>query len=313
MAGEVKNSQGPMLNPLTMTYSKKRGREDGPSTSEEDDESKKRRRREFKRPDDEDKINELSHRSFALQSKKKIRWAVNMYKDWRHGRILDPFVPCQIKRADLSNLFTFSVGDFEYSVARFIREVKRVDNKDYPPATLREIVIMLQMFMQENGINWKLLDGEQFPVLRNVLDNTMKERTAEGLGSRQSSAIIAMKDENTMFNMGVLGDENAQQLLDTVIYMLGLHLALRGGVEHSRLRRPGFDCQIKIGYDSFGRKRMIYTEDPLQKTNQGGLVGKRSTKTVYVYCSSESRKCPVRIFEKYVRLLPPAKSCKSST
>ena len=303
------NSQGPMLNPLTMKCFNKRSGDDMDGTDglKED---KYKKRRSFHKPANADKINELSRKSFAIQSKKKIKLAVNMYEEWRRVRMMDPYVPSQIKTSDLNKLLTFSQGDFEYSMSRFVREVKKVDDSDFPPATLREIVIMIQMYLHENSVNWKLLDDEVFPILRNVLDNTMKERTAVGLGVRQSSSVISMAHEQILFRKNVFGEENPQQLLDTVIYLLGLHLALHGGVEHSRLRRPGFDCQIIVGYDNFGRKWLTYSQQPLQKTNQGGLCGKRDTKTVYVYSSSNIMNCPVRLFEKYIGLLPSAKSCK---
>ena len=150
------------------------------------------KKRTYHRPDSEDKINELKHRNFALQSKKKIRWAVGMYDDWRQERLLDPFIPTQIHSANLNSLFTFSQGDLDYTMSRFIREVKKVDGSEFPPNTLREIVIMVQLYLQENAINWKLLDGENFSVLKNVLDNTMKERTAQGLGIRKSSSTISL-------------------------------------------------------------------------------------------------------------------------
>ena len=57
-----------------------------------------------------------------------------------------------------------------------------------------------------------------------------------------------------MFDEGILGEDNPQKLLNTIIYMMGLHLALRGGVEHSHLRRPGFNPQINFEKDSRGRK-----------------------------------------------------------
>ena len=95
-----------------------------------------------------------------------------------------------------------------------------------------------------------------------------------------------------------------------MIYMLGLHLALRRGVEHTRLRHPGFDCQIIVNVDDVGRERLIYTEDPLQKMNQGGIGAKNISKKVFVYGATDKTRCPVRIFKKYIKLLPLAKSCK---
>ena len=190
----------------------------------------------------------------------------------------------------------FSPGDLEFCLCRFALEIKKVDGSEYPLNTIREIIIMIQMHLHENNVNWKLLDGECFGCLRNVIDNIMKERTANGLGVRQSSSIISLAQEDVMFQKGILGDDKPLVLLKTVIYMLGLHLALRGGVEHSRLRRPGFDCQITVEKDDKNRLRLVYREDQLQKTNQGGLNSKRNNKVVYVYEASDPRKCPIRIF-----------------
>ena len=83
-----------------------------------------------------------------------------------------------------------------------------------------------------------------------------------------------------------------------------------GGVEHTRLCRPGFDCQINVEKDEKGRIRLCYHENPLQKTNQGSLNCKRNTKVVFVYETSNPARCPIKIFHKYVSLLPVAKSCK---
>ena len=91
-----------------------------------------------------------------------MKWAVNMYIGWRRSRILDPFVATQIKNADIEKLYMFSQGDFCYSLCRFIREIKKVNGDDYPPNTLREVIIMLQMHLHEKGLMWKLIDGQEF-------------------------------------------------------------------------------------------------------------------------------------------------------
>ena len=87
--------------------------------------------------------------------------------------------------------------------------------------------------------------------------------------------------------------------------MMGLYLALCGGVEHCRLRRPGFNSQIKVEIDNKNKERLVYQADPLQKNNQGGVGCFNSTKTVYVYKASNESRCPVCIFKKYINLLPP--------
>ena len=169
---------------------------------------------------------------------------------------------------------------------------------------------MLQMHLHQNMMYWKVLDDQEFLTLHNVLNNTMKERTARGLGVRQSASIITLSHENKMFKCGVLDEDTPEKLLKMVIYMLGLHLALRGGVEHNRLRRPGFQCQIVTEFDQeTGKEILVYREDLLQKTNQGGLLSKQRNKLVKVFPASDRSCCPVHLFGKYIGLLPSSKSC----
>ena len=62
--------------------------------------------------------------------------------------------------------------------------------------------------------------------------------------------------------------------------MIGMHCALRGWAEHNNLRWPGCNSQLSSDCDTSGRERLVYKEDPLQKTNQGGLICKGTSKVV---------------------------------
>ena len=48
----------------------------------------------------------------------------------------------------------------------------------------------------------------------------------------------------------------------------------------------------------------------MHKTHQGGIGARSTNKSVYVYGASNIERCPVCIFKKCCRLLPPPKSCK---
>ena len=111
--------------------------------------------------------------------------------------------------------------------------------------------------------------------------------------------------------MGVLGIDAPEQLLNTVIYLVGMHFALRGVAEHCNLRcpGPGFNSQISFEKDSCGIECIVYREDPLQKTNQGGLTCRTKPKVVWVYPSANSERDPVAILNKYVGLLPKSLKC----
>ena len=181
---------------------------------------------EFKDPEQDINIFDISRKKFAPQSRHKMMWAVNMYNEWRGNRIGKPGVAGEILQANLELLYTFTEHDLGFALSRFIREVKKLDGSDYPPNTIRDIIIMIQMYLHENSIYWKLLDQPQFFSLRNVVDNTMKERHSQGLGVHKSSDIISLAHEDKMFNQGILGEDSPHQLLRMMVYMIGLHCAL---------------------------------------------------------------------------------------
>ncbi len=129
------------------------------------------------------------------------------------------------------------------------------------------------MYLESHKIYWELLGkgGADLNDLYYTLDNLMKQRTAQGLGKEVSAKVVSKTDEDKMWEAGVLGEEQPRQLCDTVLFLLGMNLALRGGEEHKKLRRPGFNPQITIGHNSDGMKCLIFDEDVCTKTNQGGL------------------------------------------
>ena len=139
-------------------------------------------------------------------------WAVNLYRDWRQNRISIPGANVQLFNADLRFLENFNKAELCFALCRFFREVKKLDGRDYPPNTVRELVIMIQMYLHENGVFWKLFDDNEFASLRNVVDNTMKERHSVGLGVRKSSEIISLDHEDKLFSTSVLGESNPLQL-----------------------------------------------------------------------------------------------------
>ncbi len=151
---------------------------------------------------------------------------------------------------------------------------------------------------------FKLVDGEEFHNVKFTLDNLMKKRTFDRVGVLQKANVISETDEEAMWEGGTLGEDSPDKLRDTVMYLLGISCALRGGQEHRNLRCPPYDPQITVSVDSDGVKYLLYREDARLKTNQGGLTGRRNNpKTVKVYGSKDSTHHVIRLYQKYVSLL----------
>lgn len=149
------------------------------------------------------------------------------------------------------------------------------------------------------------MDDPDFVRLQFTLDNVMKAHAKQGLGQKKSAQIISVTDEEKMWNDGILGESNPDQLRDTVMYLLGINLALRGGEEHRSFRCPGHNSQLQILMDSKGQKYLQYDQDFKHKTNQGGLMSHVSKlKSIKVYRSTDMMRNVVRLYKKYVKLLP---------
>ena len=144
------------------------------------------------------------------------------------------------------NLEDMTKDELNYSIARVICEVKKQNGDKYPGVTLHELVICLQLYFDTMNKPYKFLQQQEFLQIKNTLDGQMKDRASEGLGSRPKQAeVITVNEEAMMWDKGVLGSGNPTQLLNTLIYLLGLNFALRGGQEHRNCNNPS-RCIVKL-------------------------------------------------------------------
>ena len=79
----------------------------------------------YNAPANSAKISELSHKNYADQSQKKIRWAVGLYDEWRINRMKELYVPSEIRNTDMAFVTYFSKSDPCHSLSRFITKVKK--------------------------------------------------------------------------------------------------------------------------------------------------------------------------------------------
>ena len=202
------------------------------------------------------------------------------------------------------NIMNISDEGLVYVVTRFILEVKKQNGNDYPAETLYELVICLQLFMFIQGHKVKFLDDDNFIEVQNCLDNRMKELSRDGIVHQKNQAVpITLEQENELWVKNILGSSNPKQLVDTILYMFGVHFALRAGQEHCSLR-VGINSQISVNLEN-GLKFLLYKED-VSKTRQGGLKHRKIVpKIVRAYENVfQPECCIVKLYEKYMSLRP---------
>ncbi|ESO85678.1 hypothetical protein LOTGIDRAFT_155169 [Lottia gigantea] len=179
----------------------------------------------FGTPLNQNDLNNLVKDGLSKKTESKSKWAVNLFQKWRAHRD-----GLNVEHRDILHL---SNEHLNMLFGYFIAEIKNEKGDDYKPNTLLEIIISIQYYMRQNGRFLSMMDDGDFRGMKAVLDSKMKDLNRQGKGvQRRQADIINEKHENMMWNNGILGTSSPQQLLDTLVFQLSLHFALRAGQEH---------------------------------------------------------------------------------
>ena len=163
----------------------------------------------------------------------------------------------------------------------------------------------LQIFFHAHGVYYKFMQDAYFSDVHNTLDNQMKHLSKIGLIAKKDKARPFTQDEDHIWELRILGESNPEQLLNTVIFLLGIHLSLHTVDEHKSLKM-GYYSLIKVKFDKkLNCKYLKYVEQRL-KNHQGGTKDfQKKPKVVTAYANiDQPSHCVVHLYEKYVSLQP---------
>ena len=256
----------------------------------------------FKTPLQEADLNKMVKDSLSSKTLSKSKWAVNVFKQWQEERKKQAALDNSIRSFE-GDIITMTNDVLNEALGYFVAEVTNKDGNEYRPNTIYELIISIQHFLRNNGRFVRFLDDAEFQSMRQILDAKMKNPSRQGIGANKRQAdVITEEQENILWENGILGSDNPEQLLDTLIFQLGLNFALRAGQEHRNLRH-GSLSQVQVKTDLKGKKYLEYAED-VSKTNTGGLAHRKvQQKVTRAYENNDtSQRCPVRIYEKYISL-----------
>ena len=244
----------------------------------------------FHEPLPKENLIAMSHKTFSDETKKKIRWAVKMYGQWRgyfHHLGLE-FITC-----DLDDIVTVTPDSLMFALCHFLMEVKKVDGSDFLGKTFYDIAICIQFHLEMKGLSLRIINDDAFATLKFTLDNIKKLRTQQGVGSRVWKAeVLSATDKDLLWSVGLLGMSMPTQLLNTVVFIMGKGFALRAGKEHRALHGLQFKSQLRFTKDTDGQVFLRCTK----------------AKQVDMYGSDDEGRCPLCIILKYLSLLPKEKT-----
>ena len=264
----------------------------------------------FKKPLFKSDMMALSHKNFSEETMKQIRWVRKMYHEWHSHR---QALGLQDIVCDLEDNAMITAVSLKFALCRFITEVKKVDVSDFPGKTLYHIIICIQFHLETQGFAFKLVNDPAFKDLKFTLDNTMKARTLQGIGTSMKQAeILSAMDEDLLWSLGLLSMSMPHQFLHTMIFSIGKGFALRAGKEHRALCDLAFDSQFTFMRDPDGEVFLRYAEDIGLKTNKGGIKHcKIDVKTMDLYATGHEERCPLRTIINYLSLMPQNRTCRA--
>jgi hypothetical protein len=228
----------------------------------------------------------------------KVKWAVKLFQDWHQiwkARLEDDILKIY------DDIDYMSASDMNYAMQYFIADVRKKDGSKFPPRTLKEIVAMLQHYCNNNLKRpWSFFKDSEFAEFRRVLDAEMKLSAREGNARpAKRSNIISFEDEEILWTSGALGSSNPRQLLNTLIYLLGTHCALRAASEHRALKF-GVQSQLKIECVD-GEEVLQYTECVSKAKNFRLKQSRMEHKQTIVHKNKKQHeRCPIEIYKKYL-------------
>lgn len=243
----------------------------------------------------------------------KRSWALRKFNLWRTDR--NKKVADLLNKPHCSNytpealipekpLHLFNVCELNYSITRFIAEIKDSNKNTFKPKTLLDLALQLQQAINQNldTEQIKFLSDPKFKQIKGTLDAVMCNASKLGLNQPAKRAdIITPEMDSCFWDTGILGHENPTQLLHTLVYLFGINFALRGGAEHSNLVMGN----LKLVSENQS-KSLLYTEFS-GKAIQGGIkTVKREPKRVIAYQNKVNpNRCIVFLYEKYLQHRPP--------
>ena len=167
-----------------------------------------------------DKMEELKKEQIKRRTFSKLQWAVKAYREWRSSKMVDVHqFDVRIYESDLDRVELLERDSFEYAMCQFLAEVTKLDGTDFPGKTLYHLVVSIQKYLHYKGKTWKLIEDASFHKLRTVLDNLMKERAANQIGTvKKQAAMISQNVEDKLWESGILGEQNPDKLRSTVLF-----------------------------------------------------------------------------------------------
>ncbi len=170
----------------------------------------------------------------------------------------------------------------------------------------RDIVWNVADYSNTLPHQWQVLQVHDGPPVHSSQEHTGQcDESKEGLIRPKNSAQpIPEGAEEKIWEQGILGNSSPETLLNTMVYLFGMHFALRAVQEHKNIKVGTGQIQICVDND-LNLKYLLYTECS-SKNNQCGINNMNiRPKQVRAYQNvHDPSRCIVNLYKEYMNRRP---------
>ncbi|VDI12601.1 Hypothetical predicted protein [Mytilus galloprovincialis] len=157
------------------------------------------------------------------------KWGYNVFSNCqkeRRARPISDNLPIPVET------ITQSITEMEpcvrdTSLQYFLAEAKKTDGNDYPSAFFYHLFVAIQGQIRLSDPAVNLLTQSTYVKCRIVLDSMMKKKIRRGVRCRESKKgrTNLSLEENILWERAVIGSDDPPKLLETMVYLNGIHFA----------------------------------------------------------------------------------------
>lgn len=251
-------------------------------------------------------------------------WCVRTWIEWtEERRNSNATITSDLYKVVNSDVLALSNEEINYWLSKFVVEVRKKIpvGEPYPPNTLYQLCCGILRHLRENGRpELNVFENPSFKLFQDSLDAEMKRLTSVGVGSNVKQAEpFSDEQEEKLWALKLLGSHSPQVLLDTMVFLIGKHFALRSGKEHRNLQ---FNQLTLVPAKGNEPEKLVYSSFG-EKNNLGGLKHRaHKGKRVEHYSNEENperclvaqyknylERCPKSALEKKMFYLTPRRNC----
>lgn len=222
-------------------------------------------------------------------TKKKTKSAMKLFNQFlaEQGETRSPE---ELNYCELDQLF-----------GNFITVVKKPDNSDYEPSTIRGFVCSLERHLRSKNYAQNINRNPLFPHSNNAIKAKMVHLKAQGLGSKPNeSDELTDQDINKLFECGQLGVDNPYQIVNLLHVTFSLVMGMRGGKEQHDLKWGDMELCV----DEDGDEYLQHVRERTTKTRTGADPKDTRKFKPKAYNQENRNRCPVTAYKIFAEQRP---------